>query len=233
MEEIYVNTESIKSFNQSPSTSPPGPRSSEGRFHGGVVLSLVLNFFLLAGAIVFGVLYLESVQRSAAELSAVRTSLSEERDLLMANLTGKTEELNRTLSKMKTCCPGWRMFGSTCYFLSNKSGSWDKGREDCRHRGADLVVIDSPEEQTFLSRLTTEDTWIGLTDKQKEGTWIWVDGTTLSVRYWQTPQPDNGDGHAHLGEEDCVHFVQGADDLNNWNDLSCERKIRWICEKTL
>lgn len=30
-------------------------------------------------------------------------------------------------------------------FLSSESGSWVEGKEDCRSRGADLVVIDSDE----------------------------------------------------------------------------------------
>ena len=41
------------------------------------------------------------------------------------------------------------MFSFTCYLISTKSGSWEKGRKDCRARGADLVVIDNYEEQVL------------------------------------------------------------------------------------
>lgn len=47
----------------------------------------------------------------------------------------------------QTCPTGWTMFNVSCYLLSNESGSWEKGRQDCRARGADLVIIDSHEEQ--------------------------------------------------------------------------------------
>jgi len=47
----------------------------------------------------------------------------------------------------KTCPAGWSMFSCSCYLLSEMSDTWDKGRKDCKDKGADLVVIDSAEEQ--------------------------------------------------------------------------------------
>lgn len=46
-----------------------------------------------------------------------------------------------------SCPEGWKMFHCACFFLSGESGNWDKGRDDCIDRGADLVVINSAEEQ--------------------------------------------------------------------------------------
>uniref|UniRef100_A0A3B5BG28 C-type lectin domain-containing protein n=1 Tax=Stegastes partitus TaxID=144197 RepID=A0A3B5BG28_9TELE len=128
----------------------------------------------------------------------------------------------------KTCPAGWSMFTSTCYLLSQESGSWDEGRKDCKGQGADLVVINSPEEQTFLSMFKRGHTWIGLNDKEKEGTWTWVDGTPLTLSYWRNNQPDNGGGHPQLGEEDCAHFRH---EIGYWNDISCTTSLQWICEK--
>ncbi|KAL7385774.1 hypothetical protein ABVT39_028282 [Epinephelus coioides] len=126
------------------------------------------------------------------------------------------------------------VFSCSCYFLSNKSHSWDEARKDCKERGADLVVIDSAKEQLFLSNFTEKGThaWIGLTDKAKEGTWKWIDGAPLSLKYWRKKQPDNGGGYANLGEEDCAHvIISGENNRENWNDLSCFTSQRWICEK--
>uniref|UniRef100_A0A3P9DJE8 C-type lectin domain-containing protein n=1 Tax=Maylandia zebra TaxID=106582 RepID=A0A3P9DJE8_9CICH len=121
----------------------------------------------------------------------------------------------------KTCPEGWS-FNHSCYLLSERSGSWDAARMDCRNRGADLLVINSPEEQKFLSTITTE-VWIGLNDKEQEGTWRWVDGTPQILMNWGRDQPDNG------GEEDCVHL--GGDKQKSWNDLWCSSSHQWICEK--
>uniref|UniRef100_A0A3Q1GZ54 C-type lectin domain-containing protein n=1 Tax=Anabas testudineus TaxID=64144 RepID=A0A3Q1GZ54_ANATE len=122
----------------------------------------------------------------------------------------------------KTCPAGWTKFSCFCYFLSTKTGSWTEGRQDCRTRGADLVVIDnSAEVQTFLSGFTSYSAWIGLTDVENEGIWKWIDDTGLTLKYWAENQPDNH------GEEDCAHLRSD----NFLNDLSCQTSSQWICEK--
>ncbi|XP_045910090.1 CD209 antigen-like protein E isoform X2 [Micropterus dolomieu] len=240
MDEIYANVEHDKPVAPRPSPYRKGPSSSERRFHGAVVLCLgLLNVFQLAGLIGLAV--------HSADLSAIKanlterlqasvnmsSSLTQERDLLNISLVEMTRDLNKL---QKPSCPvGWRMFSCACYFLSNESGSWEKGREDCKTRGADLVVINSSEEQKFLSNFTKEEimAWIGLTDRIKEGTWMWINGAPLSLQpfqYWRSGQPDNNGGHRSLGEEDCAHIIYGGEE-NNWNDLSCETDMRWICEK--
>uniref|UniRef100_A0A669F848 C-type lectin domain-containing protein n=2 Tax=Oreochromis TaxID=8139 RepID=A0A669F848_ORENI len=127
----------------------------------------------------------------------------------------------------KVCPEGWRMFCHSCYVLSEKLGSWDEGRDDCRSKGADLVVIESLEDKTFISSYIKERAWIGLNDKEEEGNWKWVDGTPLTLQNWVAKQPDNGDGNPKWGEEDCVHVEPDA----SWNDLSCSASLKWICEK--
>ncbi|XP_037614104.1 C-type lectin domain family 4 member M-like [Sebastes umbrosus] len=165
MEEIYANVEYDKSVDRGPSTNPTGPRSSERRFHGAVVLCLgMLSVFLLAGLIGLGVHYMIAEGDSAADLSTIKANLTEclqasdyklssvsaERDRLNASLTEMTKELDRlqSLSKEKSACPAGWTIRIACYFLSGETGSWDKGREDCRNRGADLLTINSAKEQS-------------------------------------------------------------------------------------
>ncbi|XP_035532740.1 C-type lectin domain family 4 member E-like [Morone saxatilis] len=123
------------------------------------------------------------------------------------------------------------MFSCTCYLFSTNSQSWEKGRQDCRDRGADLVIIDSSEEQEFLTKNIRKDTWIGLTDRDNEGTWKWTDETPLTLAYWWTKQPDSGGGDPQWGEEDCAHFIYGTKMTENWNDQRCDAALQWICEK--
>ncbi|XP_018516167.1 CD209 antigen-like protein C isoform X3 [Lates calcarifer] len=247
MEEVYVNVEYTKSGDSTIPTNQTGLRSSKRRYHGAVVLCLgLLSVFLLAGLIGLGVHYHGSVHRLAAELSAIKanlsehlqisdkfSSLTEERDLLKANLLEMTKERDKLqwLLQQKTTCPtGWTNFSCSCYLFSDESGSWDQGRENCRARGADLVVIDSPKEQEFLLGFTSRSAWIGLSDRDEEGTWKWVDKTplnlTVTAKYWRVNQPDNGNGEPQWGEEDCANISS-----DGWNDLSCDASLRWICEK--
>ncbi|XP_047457184.1 CD209 antigen-like protein E [Mugil cephalus] len=174
---------------------------------------------------------------SVAELSAIKvnltellqtsnnklSSMTEERDLLNANLA----KLRCLFEPKKMCHGEWKMFSCSCYFFSKESGSWDKGRQDCRNKGAELVVINSPEEQMFLFNVTKNYMWIGLNDREVEGTLKWVDGTPLTLQYWTENQPDNGGGVNT--NEDCVHT--GHRHTPAWNDLPCTNSLPWICEK--
>lgn len=40
----------------------------------------------------------------------------------------------------------WVDFGSSSYYISQKK-NWTESRKDCKNRGADLVIIDSKDEQ--------------------------------------------------------------------------------------
>uniref|UniRef100_I3K683 C-type lectin domain-containing protein n=1 Tax=Oreochromis niloticus TaxID=8128 RepID=I3K683_ORENI len=82
----------------------------------------------------------------------------------------------------KVCPEGWIMFSDSCYVLSEKLGSWDEGRDDCRSKGADLVVIESLEDKVQHNYYIKERAWIGLNDKEEEGKWKWVDGTPLTLQ---------------------------------------------------
>ncbi|XP_069010435.1 asialoglycoprotein receptor 1-like isoform X1 [Embiotoca jacksoni] len=171
-------------------------------------------------------------RRSAAGLLASEdrvSSMTEERDLLNTSLTEMTKQLDRirTQSTEKKKCPeGWTIFRFSCYRRSELSGSWDTGREDCRDKAAHLVVIESLEEQEFLSTFTKLPVWIGLNDKETEGTWKWIDGTPLTFTHWETNQPDEWLPHA--GGEDCAQIREPS---RQWNDVPCETSMNWICEE--
>uniref|UniRef100_A0A3Q1HJU7 C-type lectin domain-containing protein n=1 Tax=Anabas testudineus TaxID=64144 RepID=A0A3Q1HJU7_ANATE len=99
-------------------------------------------------------------------------------------------------------------------------------RNDCRQKGTDLVIINSSGEQDFI-RGWKKRTWIGLTDKQTEGKWRWVDGTVLTTpSFWAESEPNNE------GDEDCAE-IRHYDSQNSWNDASCNIRKYWICEITL
>uniref|UniRef100_A0A3B3H7A8 C-type lectin domain-containing protein n=1 Tax=Oryzias latipes TaxID=8090 RepID=A0A3B3H7A8_ORYLA len=125
----------------------------------------------------------------------------------------------------KTRCPKkWIGFGSSCYFLSEESKTWDEAREFCRARGADLVVINTEEENEFISALKKQQVWIGLTDRDLEGTWKSVDGSSLNLTFWGSGQPDDYDK-----EEDCGET--NFEFLGHWNDVPCHLSRQLICEK--
>ncbi|XP_034003340.1 C-type lectin domain family 4 member E-like [Trematomus bernacchii] len=228
MEEINDDVETVKPLTPR-SAIQEGPR----RFPRASVLGFgLLSVFLLAVFIGLKVYCHYSDGVAAADLSAVKANLSsvtEERDRLKANLTEKTREVDRLQSLMekeKTCPAGWRKFGSSFYLLSTEEASWEQSRDNCTAGGAHLVTVDSEEEQELISSKIMEDTWIGLSDREEEGTWKWVDGSPLNLNltFWVKGEPSNGG----VGEEDCAVIKP---DTKRWNDQPCKDHIYWICEK--
>ncbi|XP_060915399.1 hepatic lectin-like [Labrus mixtus] len=139
------------------------------------------------------------------------------------------------------CEDGWERHGEKCYSFSTTKSTWNKSRDECSGGRGDLVKINSTEQQTFLDmRLRDKMTdaedkfWIGLTDSESEGTWLWADGSPLnpSLVFWSNDEPDNWDGDNPDGE-DCVRMGErrGTVEHKSWFDKACEIPHKYICEK--
>uniref|UniRef100_A0A4W6EHG7 C-type lectin domain-containing protein n=1 Tax=Lates calcarifer TaxID=8187 RepID=A0A4W6EHG7_LATCA len=64
----------------------------------------------------------------------------------------------------------WVYFKHSFYYISSTTKSWQDSRNDCLQRGE-------------FMRQFKQRTWIGLTDRETEGTWRWVDGTLLNTSW--------------------------------------------------
>ncbi|XP_050977577.1 CD209 antigen-like protein D [Labeo rohita] len=133
---------------------------------------------------------------------------------------------NLHIKDMRVC------YGSACYYISKKKKTWTESRKYCTERGADLIIINNREEQDIVKSMSGDDAvWIGLTDIDVEGTWKWVDGSTLTsgFRFW-TPGDPSG-----RREENCAMSVAVPwPEFNNgvgWHDVACNIALRWICKK--
>ncbi|XP_070776808.1 CD209 antigen-like protein D [Enoplosus armatus] len=155
------------------------------------------------------------------------------------NLQSNISALEGTCGR---CLPSWILLNTSCYFFSyiefsTVKKNWPDSRADCVSRGADLIVIDNQEEQKFVSdsienlkkgNIWENGFWIGLTDTESEGTWVWINNVTeVEQRYWMEGEPNN---IGQLGE-DCGVAVYGPN--NPWKtryDASCQGQKHWICE---
>uniref|UniRef100_A0A8C9S521 C-type lectin domain-containing protein n=1 Tax=Scleropages formosus TaxID=113540 RepID=A0A8C9S521_SCLFO len=120
---------------------------------------------------------------------------------------------------------GWVDFSSRCYYISCQQKNWFESQQDCKQRGADLAIINSGEEQEFINNLNKR-IWIGLTDTDKEGSWNWVDGTNLTIRFWKQNEPNDAGG-----KEDCAESAVEFNPQMIWNDIPCELQRYWVCER--
>ncbi|XP_072526517.1 C-type lectin domain family 4 member E-like [Salminus brasiliensis] len=163
-------------------------------------------------------------------------SLTKERDQQQTRLLVVTKENDQCKSNYtivmrqlqdhaeKAMQQGWKLFQATLYYISTEKKSWSESREDCKKRGADLLIINSREEQDFVNKLSQES-WIGLTDQHTEGVWKWVDGSALTTNFWRAKEPNGQE------IENCVITGYQSEPINNWVDISCNKHFVSVCER--
>ncbi|KAF7686747.1 hypothetical protein HF521_015140 [Silurus meridionalis] len=137
------------------------------------------------------------------QLQTSYNNLTKERDQLQTsynNLTKERDQLQRERDLCNNSKWKWISFSSSFYYISNDNKSWEESRQNCRDKGADLMIINSREEQEFiLNQLNNSEAWIGLNDIETEGEFKWVDGSPLTTQYWGQDEPNGNEN------ENCVH----------------------------
>lgn len=101
--------------------------------------------------------------------------------------------------------------------------TWEEAKVACEAEDAHLVVIEDDVEANHVNLQFGENSWIGLSDTDTEGVYVWVDGSPLTYERWHPGEPNNaGDG------EDYIEIIQSG----NWNDISLDGggDNRPVCE---
>ncbi|XP_056241166.1 lactose-binding lectin l-2-like [Seriola aureovittata] len=126
------------------------------------------------------------------------------------------------------CTMSWFSFNGRCYKYMATPMTWADAELHCVSEEANLVSIHSLDEDNFVKAViknfssTRQDSWIGLSDTQKEGRWMWSDGSAVNFLLWAPRQPDD-----KSGMEDCVHNNFMTD--LKWNDRPCSLFSSFVC----
>ncbi len=89
--------------------------------------------------------------------------------------------------------------GQTLYYRSNESMPWEDARTAAINAGGELVKIESAEENTFIQQvLGAGYLYIGLTDKESEGTFTWSDGSPATYTNYEDGQPNSTNANHYL-----------------------------------
>lgn len=103
--------------------------------------------------------------------------------------------------------------------------TWHEATEHCATLGGQLVTLADEQQQravydAVLAILGPVDFWIGLSDLDTEGAYVWTDGTSLTFSSFHDGEPND-----FGGDEDCVHAR--GDGL--WNDVHCSAALASVC----
>ena len=155
---------------------------------------------------------------------------------------GQDQDCDDIIDNDADCrCDQFNWSGSSYMFCDDRK-RWHEARDLCEEDGYTLATVNSYAEQVWILDIIrgdygidNEPHWIGLNDRTTErwGSrtgWVWRSGEPYSYQAWASSpyyQPDNWGG-----AEDCVEVNRWEDSApwNDWNDLSCSNRIRYICE---
>ncbi|XP_030208284.1 uncharacterized protein LOC115540839 [Gadus morhua] len=113
---------------------------------------------------------------------------------------------------------GWLYFDQSLYFISTTKKTWMASRDFCLNKDADLLVINSKEEEGFVAKLE-KGSWIGLQiARETKGIYKWVDGTNLTSSTWHLPIIPYGYDACAVTADQLVMDP-------------CASQNNWICEK--
>lgn len=94
--------------------------------------------------------------------------------------------------------------------------TWEEAKAFCENLGGHLAIISSQEENDYVYNLMKESgydsAYFGLTDKEEEGKWICVDGTSAEYVNWNSEEPSN----SYDGENYAMFYYKYTD--GTWND---------------
>ncbi len=104
---------------------------------------------------------------------------------------------------------GWSAFGGSCYAVSDALKTYADAASACEALGAQLVIIESAEENAHVQELcggrgrlgSGLGCHIGLTESADSENWFWADGTAAGTLFkwsgytnWEKGEPNNYGG---------------------------------------
>ncbi|CAH1248686.1 CSMD3 [Branchiostoma lanceolatum] len=125
-------------------------------------------------------------------------------------------------------CEDCTMFHGKCFIVSDTPTTFTEAEMKCAEGGGTVINVKEQHTQDFLVQLlsvSNKDVWIGLTDQDVEGQFVWTDGTPLVYSNWAPGEP-NGDT-----TKNCVHLWPMAN--FRWDDMPCGRSNYYICQYTI
>ncbi|KAK7492750.1 hypothetical protein BaRGS_00016055, partial [Batillaria attramentaria] len=174
-----------------------------------------------------------SLRTDVNQLQSQTSQLESHLEQTQTNWTSDIQDLQESIEELTShhsCqAAGWVGFQTSCYKLVKNATTWASAKKYCQALHGKLAEIGSEEENEFVEQLARQggrSVWLGGTDAESEGSWVWdSSGNALQFKNWITGEPNNG------GNEDCLHMWVSHD--YKWNDIVCDNEMYFVCEESL
>ncbi|MED6278004.1 hypothetical protein CHARACLAT_019273 [Characodon lateralis] len=150
--------------------------------------------------------------------------------VLLVSVAVAHEAAATHLGKRHESCPnGWSQFKHRCFCYFSTPMTWASAEETCLSMNATLASVHNLGEYYYIQglikafTLENKQAWLGGSDAQKEGTWMWSDRSPFHFLNWCPRQPDN------YGTQNCLQMNYG--DGKCWDDVLCTIRRHFVCAK--
>ncbi|KAK2899809.1 CD209 antigen-like protein E [Channa argus] len=183
---------------------------------------------------VFLALVLCMVWRAAADVDQTLKTSGEQLTEQLPQCHKEQHDLNpvlHTATRDPRCslCPGsWLWWSGHCYFFSvglQENRQWGESVEFCQLHNSSLAVIKDSAEMKFIQAVMQRFPrfpflWVGLTDSQEEGQWLWLDRMDVQHYMPVTVQWD-------ADHRDCADLRGGGSVFA----ADCDAYGPWVCKR--
>ncbi|XP_047454431.1 ladderlectin-like isoform X2 [Mugil cephalus] len=134
---------------------------------------------------------------------------------VVMTLTGA--DAKSQLIKRSTHCPGWSEYNGRCFIFIPTHMTWARAERNCQSLGGNLTSVRDVFEYHAIQKVIWSSThaypptWIGGSDAQEDGLWLWSDGTPFHYSNWCDGEPDN-----YFGPQNCMQMNFGGSKC--WDD---------------
>ncbi|XP_047454738.1 ladderlectin-like isoform X1 [Mugil cephalus] len=148
-------------------------------------------------------------------------------------LTGA--DARKHLIKRYRYCPGWSQYKGRCFLFIPTPMTWARAEKNCQSLGGNLASVHNVFEYHAIQRLILRrthahpHTWIGGSDGEEEGLYLWSDGKPFRYSKWCPGEPNN------LGpiwrRQNCMQMNIGGSKC--WDDNYCNVRRPSVCAKKI
>ncbi|XP_069132775.1 lectin BRA-3-like [Argopecten irradians] len=145
-------------------------------------------------------------------------------------------EKSEVIYKHTQCCHlagyKWKEDGPLCVKMYNISMTWNNAKAQCEQDHGRLAIFDNAKKyQAYFygGNAYKYSAWLGVSDQEREGSWVWINGADLDTSYWSSVELNDYSG-AYLPDRftaDCG--IVGVD--GKLFDNHCLQIFPFLCQR--